>query len=81
MVPTMFESCNLMINKWERMISKDGFCELDVMPHLQNLAADVISRTAFGSTYEEGKIIFNYLKELLNLVIEASNTVYIPGWR
>ncbi|XP_038878668.1 cytochrome P450 CYP72A219-like isoform X2 [Benincasa hispida] len=81
MVPTMFESCSEMISKWERMISKDGFCELDVMPHLQNLAADVISRTAFGSTYEEGKIIFNLLKELTNLVIKTSNTVYIPGWR
>ena len=81
MVPTMFESCNEMINTWEKMVSKDGSCELDVMPYLQNLAADVISRTAFGSTYEEGKVIFNHFKELICLTIQASNIVYIPGRR
>ncbi|KAL4034649.1 hypothetical protein IC575_003311 [Cucumis melo] len=81
MVPTMFESCNEMISKWEKMTSKDGSCELDVVPYLQSLTADVISRTAFGSTYEEGKIIFNHFKELIRLVLQASNTVYLPGWR
>ncbi|XP_022974803.1 cytochrome P450 CYP72A219-like [Cucurbita maxima] len=81
MVPAMCESCTEMIRKWEEVVSKDEYYELDVMPHLGNLAADVISRTAFGSSYEEGKMIFIRLKQLINLVVKATSTVYIPGWR
>ena len=81
MVPAMCESCTEMIRKWEEVVSKDGYYELDVMPHLENLAADVISRTAFGSSYEQGKMIFIRLKQLINLFVKATSTVYIPGWR
>ncbi|BBH01590.1 Cytochrome P450 superfamily protein [Prunus dulcis] len=44
MLPTFYQSCSEMINEWERLVSKEGSCELDVWPCLQTLSADVISR-------------------------------------
>ncbi|CAK9325296.1 unnamed protein product [Citrullus colocynthis] len=81
MVPAFYQSCNEMVSKWESMVSVEGSCELDVMPYLQNMAADVISRTAFGSSYEKGKKIFKLQTELAELVIQSTLRVYIPGWR
>ncbi|KAH9779529.1 cytochrome P450 72A15 [Citrus sinensis] len=81
MLPTIHKSCNDMLRKWEISVSKDESCELDVWPHIQTLTADVISRTAFGSSFEEGRKIFAVLREQINLLIQASFFAYIPGWR
>ncbi|KAL4022409.1 hypothetical protein IC575_016141 [Cucumis melo] len=81
MIPEFYHSSNEMVGKWESMISREGSCELDVMPYLQNMASDVISRTAFGSSYEKGKKIFELQSELGALVIQSSLGIYIPGWR
>lgn len=79
MLPTFFECCNDMVSKWEVMLSSDDKCEIDVWPFLQNLTRDIISRTAFGSSYEEGKRIFELLEEQARLIMKLRN-VYIPGW-
>lgn len=82
MVPAFHSSCVEIISKWEELaISKGGSCELDVWPYLQNFSADVISRTAFGSSYEEGKKIFQLQREQAQLVMKAIESVKIPGWR
>jgi len=52
-----------MISKWKGLLSSDGTCEVDVWPFLQNLTCDVISRTAFGSSYAEGTKLFQLLKK------------------
>jgi len=78
MLPTFFECCDDMISKWEVMLSSEEKCEIDVWPFLQNLTCDIISRTAFGSSYEEGREIFELLKEQAGLVMR-SRKVYIPG--
>jgi len=70
-----------MIKKWEGMLSLEGSCEIDVWPSIQNLASDVIARTAFGSSYEEGIKIFQLQKEQAELTLEILMKVYIPGWR
>ncbi|XP_061353882.1 11-oxo-beta-amyrin 30-oxidase-like isoform X2 [Gastrolobium bilobum] len=80
MVPTFLQCCDYMVSKWEGMLNSDGKCEIDVWPFLQNLTCDVISRTAFGSSYEEGKRIFELLKEQAELVMKLRN-IYIPGWQ
>ncbi|KAL5715549.1 hypothetical protein ACHQM5_017351 [Ranunculus cassubicifolius] len=80
MLPAMSISCSEMINKWQSLIPGES-CEVDVWPHLQNLTADVISRTAFGSSFEEGRQIFQLQTELTELVIQALRSLYIPGFR
>ncbi|XP_061365512.1 cytochrome P450 72A68-like isoform X2 [Gastrolobium bilobum] len=81
MLPIFFKSCNDLISKWEGMLSLDGSCEMDVWPFLQNLASDVISRTAFGSSYEEGRRIFELQKEQAELTMKVAMKAFIPGWR
>ncbi|KAJ7981924.1 Cytochrome P450 [Quillaja saponaria] len=81
MLPIFYQSTNDMISKWEALISPDGSGEFDVLPHLQNLSSDIISRTSFGSSYEEGKRIFKLLKAQTGLALKAAQSVYIPGMR
>ncbi|XP_055824064.1 cytochrome P450 72A397-like [Solanum dulcamara] len=82
MVPAMHKSCEDMMNKWEILVCKKNksSCELDVHPYFEDLTSDVISRTAFGSSYEEGIKIFHLQKELAELTRQAFQSVYIPGW-
>ncbi|KAM7497791.1 hypothetical protein LguiA_022205 [Lonicera macranthoides] len=72
---------NELTSTWEKKVSTEGSCELDVLPYLETLTSDVISRTAFGSSYEEGKNIFRLQKELVELVIQSSLSVSFPGSR
>ncbi|KAJ9554675.1 hypothetical protein OSB04_018720 [Centaurea solstitialis] len=79
MVPAFYMSCSDMIHKWEEIVAKETSCEVDVWPYLQTLTADVISRTAFGSSFEEGRKIFELQRELGALVMKAAVSIYIPG--
>ncbi|KAK1438010.1 hypothetical protein QVD17_03811 [Tagetes erecta] len=80
MLPAFHISCSEMISKWEGL-TKGKSCEVDVYPHLQTMTSDVISRTAFGSSYEEGRRIFELQVEQAKLVIKAAQSMYIPGAR
>ncbi|CAJ1957812.1 unnamed protein product [Sphenostylis stenocarpa] len=81
MLPLFFESCIDLVGKWEGMLSSDGSCEIDAWPFLQNLASDVIARSAFGSSFEEGRRIFQLQREQAKLVMEFLLKIQIPGWR
>ncbi|CAH9122900.1 unnamed protein product, partial [Cuscuta epithymum] len=81
MQPSFLLSCGEMVRKWEGIVSRKGSCELDVWPDLQGLTSDVISRTAFGSSYEEGRIIFELQRERIMHLTEAARQVYVPRWR
>lgn len=70
-----------MLNEWEQIVPGQGSKELDVWPHLQKLTSDMISRTAFGSSYEEGRRIFELQKELAEIIMKQFNSIYIPGSR
>ncbi|CAN4084219.1 unnamed protein product [Withania somnifera] len=81
MMPAFYQSCSEMLSKWEEIVPKETSLELDVWTHFQLMTGDVISRTAFGSSYEEGRIVFELQKEQAEHLIEASLSVYIPGSR
>ncbi|XP_028763757.1 cytochrome P450 716A67-like [Neltuma alba] len=82
LLPIVCQSCNDMINKWENILSPtDGTCEVDVWPWLKNLTKEVISRAAFGSSYKEGRQIFDLLTEQAELVMNDVQKHQIPLWR
>lgn len=81
MLPACSTSCSELVNRWEMLIGSKESYELDVWPELQILAADVISRAAFGSSYNDGKRIFQFQSEQTLLVSKALQTIYIPGFR
>ncbi|XP_074308762.1 cytochrome P450 72A397-like [Silene latifolia] len=80
---TIYESCSEMLSSWEEILtSKDGSSEIDVWPFLENLSGDFISRSAFGNSYQQGKIIFDLQREYVDLaLLSLQATNYIPGWR
>ncbi|XP_076906165.1 cytochrome P450 CYP72A219-like [Bidens hawaiensis] len=80
MLPAFYLSCSEMINTLEG-ITKGKSCEVDVYPHLQKFTADVISRTAFGSNYEEGRRIFELQLEQAKLLIKTIQSVYMPSFQ
>ncbi|XP_057792299.1 cytochrome P450 CYP72A219-like [Salvia miltiorrhiza] len=81
MVPSFYMSCCDMLSEWEKMVPSEGAFELDVWPYLQTLTSDAISRTAFGSSYEQGRKIFELQKELGALLMKTTISVFIPGFR
>ncbi|KAL3364183.1 hypothetical protein AABB24_013105 [Solanum stoloniferum] len=81
MLPAFYVSCSEMLNKWEEIVPKGTSFELDVWPDLQIMASEVISSTAFGSSYEEGRTVFELQKEQAEYVIEKGRSIYIPGSR
>ncbi|XP_006407057.2 cytochrome P450 72A15 [Eutrema salsugineum] len=81
MVPAFHQSCSEVVGKWDKLVSDKGSsCEVDVWPWLVSMTADVISRTAFGSSYKEGQRIFELQAELAQLIIQAFRKAFIPGY-
>ncbi|CAN6446433.1 unnamed protein product [Victoria cruziana] len=81
MTPAFVASCEELVKRWDKAAAAQGSRELDVWEELQVLTSDVISRTAFGSSYEEGRQIFNIQKEQLKLLFDAVTAIHIPGFR
>ncbi|KAL1291070.1 hypothetical protein AAHE18_20G175000 [Arachis hypogaea] len=82
MLPAFSYSCCTMIERWQKFVEQNnGSSELDVTSELDILTGDVIARAAFGSSYKEGKRIFDIQKEIAILVHDALTNIYIPGFR
>ncbi|KAI3696092.1 hypothetical protein L1987_79101 [Smallanthus sonchifolius] len=79
MVPAFYMSCSEMIDNWLTILSQESSCEVDVWPYFRTLSSDAISRTSFGSSFKEGKKIFELQKELIDLIGLSLKSAYIPG--
>ncbi|KAK9285115.1 hypothetical protein L1049_024300 [Liquidambar formosana] len=78
MLPAFSICCDEMIEKWDKLLGSAGSCELDVLLEFQNLTGDVISRAAFGSSFEEGRLIFLLQNEQGQLLIRSQYNIRFP---
>ncbi|KAL7616302.1 hypothetical protein Lser_V15G00713 [Lactuca serriola] len=81
LVPEIVASTKSLLDKMGAKMCVENRLELDVYKEFNNLSADVISRTAFGSNFEEGKRIFELQDQLVRIASEAIRSVYIPGFK
>ncbi|GFP87289.1 cytochrome p450 cyp749a22 [Phtheirospermum japonicum] len=75
MIPSMISSVETMLEKWKDYESK----EIEVFEEYRILTSDIISKTAFGSSYSEGKNIFDMLMKLTLIVSKNAHKIKFPG--
>ncbi|XP_034593645.1 cytochrome P450 CYP72A616 isoform X1 [Setaria viridis] len=85
MLPAFASCCADLVNRWEAGLAAAGGggeprCEVDVWPEMQRLTGDVISRAAFGSSYLEGRRIFQLQEEQVRLAMLSASKIHIPGY-
>ncbi|CAI9260031.1 unnamed protein product [Lactuca saligna] len=71
MIPTMVESVEMLLLRWKSMAGS----EVEVNAEFRILTAEVISKTAFGTSYLQGKEVFEMLKEMSTI---AGRNYYNP---
>ncbi|CAN0900869.1 Cytochrome P450 734A1 [Linum grandiflorum] len=81
LMPVVAESVTGMLDKWAHTMSESGEVEIEVSESYQTLTEDVITRTFFGISYEDGKAIFRLQSNQILLAAESFQKVFIPGYR
>ena len=77
MIQDMSTSFETMLEKWNEY---EGH-EIDVHKEFGLITTDVISRTAFGSSYVEGKHIFEMVAKLTAITVRNVYKLRFPGMR
>ena len=72
----MIASVEMMLDRWK---CQDK--EIEVYNEFKILTSEIISRTAFGSSYAEGQHIFHMLMQLAVIISKNKYRITIPGIR
>ena len=75
MIPAMIASVEVMLERWKHHEGK----EIEVFEEFRQLTSELISRTAFGSSYLEGENIFQMLMKLTLLTSRNTHELKFPG--
>ncbi|XP_004298349.1 PREDICTED: cytochrome P450 CYP749A22-like [Fragaria vesca subsp. vesca] len=75
MFPDMIASAEAMVERWKHHEGN----EIEVFEEFRLLTSEVISRTAFGSSYLEGKKIFEMLMRLSSIIVRNLFGIRFPG--
>ncbi|XP_006657629.1 cytochrome P450 709B1-like [Oryza brachyantha] len=79
MTVTMSACAQSIMSEWEaKLETKGSVIEIELNQQFEELTTDVISHTAFGSSYKEGKHVFLAQRELQYLAFSTFLTVQIP---
>ncbi|KAK8559121.1 hypothetical protein V6N12_042404 [Hibiscus sabdariffa] len=81
LVPVMAQRVTEMLDQWSAMLTDSGHIEIDVCEWFQTLTEDVVTRTVFGISYEDGKAIYRLQAQEMVLAAETFQKVFIPGYR
>ncbi|KAK6919117.1 Cytochrome P450 [Dillenia turbinata] len=81
MLPAFSLCASEMVEKWDKLAGQNGSCELDVWPEFQNLTGNAISRAAFSSSFEDGRLIFQLQKEQARLYMKSLYYIKFPWSR
>ncbi|KAI3954484.1 hypothetical protein MKW92_053469 [Papaver armeniacum] len=74
MIPVMIASVETMVKKWKDYEGK----EIELFEEFRIMTSEVISRAAFGSSYDEGENIFEMLVKLGSLMSTDFLKIRIP---
>ncbi|KAJ6853722.1 cytochrome P450 709B2-like [Iris pallida] len=83
MIKKMADCTVSMLDSWRgRTVQAEGELNaIEVNGQFQELTADIISHSAFGSSYREGKQVFLAQKELQMLILAVMLNREIPGYK
>ncbi|KAL6593999.1 hypothetical protein ACP70R_048900 [Stipagrostis hirtigluma subsp. patula] len=82
MTKTMVACAQNMVKELEDQASKNKnrLNQVELDKHFQELTADIISHTAFGSSYKLGIEAFHAQKELQEIAVKTLLNVQLPGF-
>ncbi|CAN1794949.1 Cytochrome P450 CYP749A22 [Linum perenne] len=79
MIPSMIASTEMMLERWNDHLGEEGKTEIDAFEEFRILTSEIISRTAFGSSYLEGEKVFGLLMKMVSIISRNHYKVRIPG--
>ncbi|XP_039118106.1 cytokinin hydroxylase-like [Dioscorea cayenensis subsp. rotundata] len=77
MVSLMVESTTSMIDEWSKRV-RSGESEIDVEKYIIRNAAEIIAKTSFGISEDEGKIVFEKLQAMQTMLFKSQRFVGVP---
>ncbi|CAM0946225.1 unnamed protein product [Alopecurus aequalis] len=83
LVPHVSKSVAALAEKWRAMAvaGGSGEVEVDVAEWFQEVTEEAITRVTFGSSYNDGRVVFGMQSQLMAFASEAFRKVLVPGYR